>query len=354
MAIIITAYPSSLELTQGEHIVEGTINANDVQFVLPKGDSAWEGMTLVACFRSLLCERAVVLDFDTLSCKFPWEVNDEGSVGSPVSIGLYGAGDPEGKVVVRSTVWVDLPFRILPSTSDTAEPPDGPCEDGDMEPSKEPTPSQYQQMLVAVSGVVQRMDTLEETEEAVTEAAERVEQAIAEWEQSVATGRLVVDTVTMFALSNSPVTAPTDGWSETAPTWTEGKYLWQKVIVTYNDGTMRTSSTTCLSGAQGQPGVDATTLLIDSSGGTVFKNSKIATTLTVTVYKGAKAIKTLSELKREYGTGAYLEWSWKRLTDATFGVLLVTDNRISDDGFTFTISPGEVDRKVVLKCQLIT
>lgn len=351
MAIIITAYPGSLELTQGEHIVEGTVNAHDVQFVLPKGDSAWEGMTLVACFRSLLCERCVVLDFDTLSCKFPWEVNAEGSVGSPVSIGLYGAGDPEGKVVVRSTVWVDMPFRILPSTSDTAEPPDGPCEDGDMEPSREPTPSQYQQMLVAVSGVVQRMDELDETAEAVTQAADRVEQALAEWEHSSASGRFVVDTVTLFAMGDSRTTPPTEGWSETAPTWTEGKFLWQKVIVTYSDGTMRTTSVTCLTGAQG---MDATTLLIDSSGGTVFKNSKIATTLTVTVYKGAKAINTLSELKREYGTGAYLEWSWKRLTDATFGVLLVTDHRISDDGFTFTISPGEVDRKVVLKCQLIT
>lgn len=391
MAIILTAYPSSLEVTRGEHIVEGTINANDVQFVLPKGDTAWKGVTLVACFRSLLCERSVVLDFETLRCKFPWEVNAKGSAGSPVSIGLYGAGDPKGKTVVRSTVWVDLPFGILASAGESAETPNPPPEE-DMESAKEPTPTQYQQMLVAVSGIVQRMDNLVEAEEAADRAAsseqaaqsaaeeakasalsaqtsaeqvlnayedamaaaDRVEKAAEEWEDSIQESRFVTDTTTVFALSDSPVQAPTDDWSEMAPQWREGKYLWQKVIVTYSDGTMRTHSTTCLSGAQGQPGVDATTLLIDSSRGTVFKNSKINTTLTVTVYKGNKAIHTLEDLKKEYGSGAYLEWSWRRQTDASFGVLLVTDSRISDDGFTFTISPGEVDRKVVLKCQLIT
>lgn len=106
--------------------------------------------------------------------------------------------------------------------------------------------------------------------------------------------------------------------------------------------------------AGGLDGEDATVLRIDSSRGTVFKNNAVSTVLTVTVYHGSKRITDIETLQAEYGAGAYLEWSWQRLNDESFGVILSTDSRISNGGFTFTLSPEDVDTKVVFMCQLIT
>lgn len=60
----------------------------------------------------------------------------------------------------------------------------------------------------------------------------------------------------MYALSDSTTTAPTSGWSTTAPTWASGKYMWQKIVVTYADETTEETDATCISGATGQAGKD--------------------------------------------------------------------------------------------------
>lgn len=57
----------------------------------------------------------------------------------------------------------------------------------------------------------------------------------------------------LYALSTSETVAPTTGWSETAPQWKSGKYMWQKTIVTYVDDTILESAT-CIQGAKGQDG----------------------------------------------------------------------------------------------------
>ena len=62
----------------------------------------------------------------------------------------------------------------------------------------------------------------------------------------------------MYALGTSTTTAPTSGWSTKAPAWADGKYMWQKTIVTYADGTKAESAATCISGAVGQPGINGT------------------------------------------------------------------------------------------------
>ena len=101
-------------------------------------------------------------------------------------------------------------------------------------------------------------------------------------------------------------------------------------------------------------GEDATTLRIDSSRGTVFKNSQVSTVLSAVIYKGSKRITNITELRAEYGAGAYIEWLWQRINESTFKTILSTDERIGNDGFTFTLSPNDVDTKVVFQCQLIT
>lgn len=57
-----------------------------------------------------------------------------------------------------------------------------------------------------------------------------------------------------YALSNSSVTPPTTDWSTTAPEWQSGKYMWQKTVTTYGDGTTVSSEPTCIQGAKGDTG----------------------------------------------------------------------------------------------------
>lgn len=95
-------------------------------------------------------------------------------------------------------------------------------------------------------------------------------------------------------------------------------------------------------------------LRIDSSRGTVFKNSDVSTVLSVVIYKGTKRITDIDTLHTEFGTSAYLEWQWQRMNESAFGTILSTDSRIGHGGFTFTLSSADVDTKVVFMCRLIT
>lgn len=98
----------------------------------------------------------------------------------------------------------------------------------------------------------------------------------------------------------------------------------------------------------------ATVLRIDSSRGTVFKNNAVSTVLSAVVYRGSKRITNITDLKTEYGSSAHLEWKWQKMDETSFGTILSTDSRLGNDGFTFTLSPEDVDTKVVFMCQLIT
>lgn len=99
---------------------------------------------------------------------------------------------------------------------------------------------------------------------------------------------------------------------------------------------------------------EITTLLrIESSRGTVFKNDQVATVLSVVLYHGKQRITDSATMKEVFGSGAYLQWHWQRLDDESFGVLSSSDPRFGDEGFTFTLSPDDVDTKVTFMCELI-
>ncbi|MBO7251352.1 MAG: phage tail protein [Oscillospiraceae bacterium] len=104
----------------------------------------------------------------------------------------------------------------------------------------------------------------------------------------------------------------------------------------------------------GRDGQDAVTLRIDSSRGTVFKNSEVATVLQVVIFKGGKTITDAAAMRREFGSAAHLEWQWQRLGESTFGTILATDSKLTDEGFSLLLTPGDVDTKVVFRCQLVT
>lgn len=62
----------------------------------------------------------------------------------------------------------------------------------------------------------------------------------------------------MYALNTSETTAPTSGWQATAPKWENGKYMWQKTVTTYGNGTTKESAPTCITGAKGNDGANGT------------------------------------------------------------------------------------------------
>ena len=109
-------------------------------------------------------------------------------------------------------------------------------------------------------------------------------------------------------------------------------------------------------GEQGNPGVDgedAVLLRIESSRGTVFKNDQISTVLSVVIYKGSHRITNSTEMKAVFGNSAYLQWRWLKLDDESYGIISASDPRFGNGGFTFTLSPDDVDTKVTFECKLM-
>lgn len=86
-------------------------------------------------------------------------------------------------------------------------------------------------------------------------------------------------------------------------------------------------------------GLDSTTISVISSGGNIFHNQQISTTLTATVYCGTDAITTQSQLENIYGAGAQIRW-------------YSLNNALLGNGFTYNLSTSETAASVL--CRLYT
>lgn len=70
-----------------------------------------------------------------------------------------------------------------------------------------------------------------------------------------------LETVTVeYALGTDTETAPSSGWSTTAPPWQQGKYMWQRTKTKTADGTESISNPTCIAGAKGQDGTNGVSI----------------------------------------------------------------------------------------------
>ena len=99
--------------------------------------------------------------------------------------------------------------------------------------------------------------------------------------------------------------------------------------------------------------IDNTILRIDSSRGTVFKNNEIFTVLEVVLQCKGERIQTVARMHEVYGDSAYLQWYQKRIDDENWSIVSSADPRLSDGGFKFTLTPEDVDTKVVFMCEII-
>lgn len=163
----------------------------------------------------------------------------------------------------------------------------------------------------------------------------------------------VVSMTEEYAVSNSPTTTPTSGWSEKTPEYVAGTYVWRRTVSTYGSGYTVIGEPALITGNDGQSGEDATVLRIDSTRGTVFKNNSMSTVLNVSIYRGSERITNSTGLHSVFGSAAYLQWSWQKMDESEFGIISSTDEMLSNDGFSLTISSDKVDAKITFMCELI-
>ena len=105
-------------------------------------------------------------------------------------------------------------------------------------------------------------------------------------------------------------------------------------------------------GDTGAKGEDSILLCIESSNGTTFKNSDVATIFTVSIYVGGVVIDNSSKLREMFGDSAYLQWLIKRHGETEFSKIPLDDSRLNDNGFMFTISAKDIKFKAVFNCEL--
>ena len=159
---------------------------------------------------------------------------------------------------------------------------------------------------------------------------------------------------TYYLVNDGTTPDPNDeAWSLLPPERLPNQHIWMMEVKETFDGTIEKSNPVDITGANGKDGEDATLLRIDSSRGNVFKNNAVSTVLSVVVFHGSDRITNSTKLKQVYGSSAYLEWKWKRINDSDFKTISSSDSRLSNDGFSFTLSPEDVDTKVVFECSLI-
>lgn len=138
-----------------------------------------------------------------------------------------------------------------------------------------------------------------------------------------------------YQASSSGTTVPTGTWAANPPSVSAGQYLWTRTVVNYSDGKSTTSYSISRNGTNGANGADALNLVITSSGGTIFKNTAIATTLTAHVYKGG--VEVTGAALTALGT---IKWY-----KADGGTAVAT-------GTTFTVAAGDVTNKASYVAQL--
>lgn len=148
----------------------------------------------------------------------------------------------------------------------------------------------------------------------------------------------VSSTSVTYQVGASGTTKPTGEWSTTVPSVPNGQFLWTKTVVKYSDGKSTEAYSVSYkgtNGSNGKDGLDAITMAITSSGGTIFKNTAIATTLTAHVYKGG--VEVTGSALSALGT---IKWYKDGGTTAVA------------TGATYTIGAGDITNKATFSAQL--
>ena len=103
--------------------------------------------------------------------------------------------------------------------------------------------------LVDTDAIDKAVDEISAKADAASASADKA------YEEAKRTGQLAVTASrTEYATSTDATVAPSDGWSETPPTYMDGQYTWLRVTVTYGDGHTELSNPVLMTGPKGAKG----------------------------------------------------------------------------------------------------
>ena len=130
----------------------------------------------------------------------------------------------------------------------------------------------------SVSETYATQETLKNNYSTIDQTADMISSTV-----SSMTKKNIENVTVEYALGTSTTTAPTSGWSTKAPTWQQGKYMWQRTKTKTADGTEEISEPTCISGANGSNGVSISSITeyyaVSSSNTTAPAESEFKTTM---------------------------------------------------------------------------
>lgn len=103
--------------------------------------------------------------------------------------------------------------------------------------------------LVDTATIDKAVDEISQKADAAAASADKA------YEEAKRTGQLAVTASrTEYATSTDATATPSDGWSETPPTYMDGQYTWLRVTVTYGDGHTELSNPVLMTGPKGAKG----------------------------------------------------------------------------------------------------
>ena len=120
-------------------------------------------------------------------------------------------------------------------------------------------------------------------------------------------GRSVIDTDVEYAQSSYATVAPTSGWQTTAPIWSNGKYIWQRVKTTFSTGSPHYSTAVNITGQKGSTG---------STGSTGRGITAIIEQFYLSTSKTTQVGGSWSESKPTWSAGKYV-WIRSKITYTT-------------------------------------
>lgn len=151
-----------------------------------------------------------------------------------------------------------------------------------------------------------------------------VTKALKEAENAMKVAEASINTVTVeYGLSSSTTTEPTS-WRSDTPTWTSGKYIWQRTKTTLNDGTVNYSDAVCIQGAKGEQGAQGVqgekgdTGATGSTGATGVGISKVTPQYYLSTSNTSQTGGSWSETQHTWSSGKYI-WTRSKIdyTDGT-------------------------------------
>lgn len=91
---------------------------------------------------------------------------------------------------------------------------------------------------------------------------------------------IISSNIIWYYLSTSATSLSGGSWKTTPDAWVDGKYFWQKIVTTYEDGHSTESEPVCITGKTGASGISSTNIILSNEAHTFFANSSGQATAT--------------------------------------------------------------------------